>query len=149
MNRRGFTFIEMLMVMIVVGILVMIAVLKYIDLRHQATAASIVRDVEAVRLGAYSHWADHEKFPADAGTGIVPLAMERYLPSNFGFDRGAYSYDWDNFGDAGGGYRVGITVNLNNARLRQVVVRSFGNRLPYFAHGNAVTYIIVGPDGQM
>ena len=36
MNRRGFTFIEMLIVMIVMGILASIAVLKYMDLRNHA-----------------------------------------------------------------------------------------------------------------
>lgn len=148
MNRRGFTFIEMLIVMIVMGILAAIALLKYIDLRNHATAAAIARDVESIRLGAYNHWADHETFPAEAGAGVVPPAMTSYLPLNFTFARSQHTYDWDNFG-GGGGYQVGLTVTVSEPRLQTLVLRSFEGRFPFFRHGNAVTYIIVGPDGKM
>lgn len=149
MNRRGFTIIEMLIVVIIIGILATMAVLKYIDLRNHATAAAIARDVETVRVGAYSYWADHEVFPAETGDGVVPPTLENYLPHNFEFARQQYTYDWDNFGGGGGGYEVGITVTMADADLRKIVMRMFSNQLPYFQHGNALTYIIVGPDGRM
>ena len=38
-SRGGFTFIELLIVMIVLGILASLAVMKYIDLRHRALTA--------------------------------------------------------------------------------------------------------------
>lgn len=149
MSRRGFTFVEMLVVMVVMGILASIAVLKYIDLRNHAVAAGITREVDAIRLGAYSHWADHETFPAEAGSGLVPAAMVSYLPQNFSFSRGQYAYDWDNFGPGGSGYQVGLTVTLSDPRLQTLVLRSFEGRFPFFHHGNSVTYIIVGPNGKM
>lgn len=149
MNRRGFTFIEMLIVMIVMGILASIALLKYMDLRNHAVAAGIARDVDAIRLGAYNHWADHEAFPSEAGSGVVPAAMVSYLPQNFDFARPNYAYDWDNFGAGGGGYQVGLTVTVSDPRLQTLVLRSFEGRFPFFRHGNAITYVIVGPDGRM
>lgn len=149
MNRRGFTFIEMLVVMIVMGILASIAILKYMDLRNHAVAASIARDIETVRLGAYNHWADHETFPGEAGSGVVPAAMVPYLPQNFDFARPQFAYDWDNFGAGGGGYQVGLTVAVSDARLQTLVMRSFEGRYPFFRNGDAITYIIVGPDGKM
>lgn len=149
MKRQGFTFIEMLVAMIVMGILASIAVLKYMDLRNHATAAAIVRDVESIRLGAYNHWADHETFPGEAGAGIVPPAMTAYLPQNFSFTRAQHTFDWDNFGSGGGGYQVGLTVTVSEARLQSLILRTFEGRYPFFRHGNAVTYIIVGPDGRM
>ena len=150
MNRRGFTFIEMLIVMIVMGILASIAVLKYMDLRNHAVAAGIARDVETVRLGAYSHWADHDNCPAEAQSGMVPAAMVTYLPHGFSFTRPQYSYDWDNFGEGGGGgYQVGFTIAVDDPRLQTLVMRSFEGRYPFFRNGDAITYIIVGPDGKM
>jgi prepilin-type N-terminal cleavage/methylation domain-containing protein len=149
MNRRGFTFIEMLVVMIVMGILAGIAVLKYIDLRNHATAATIARDVETIRLGAYNHWADHENFPSEAGAGVVPAMLVSYLPQQFSFDKTRYTYDWDNFGSGGGGYQVGLTVTVSDPRLKTIVLKTFSERFPFFQHGDAVTYILVGPDGRM
>lgn len=149
MNRRGFTFVEMLIVMIIIGLLATMAILKYIDLRNHAVAASIARDVDVVRLGAYNHWADYDRFPSEASEGLVPATLTTYLPNGFSFARGQYRYDWDNFGEGGGGYQVGMTITMSDSRLQTLVMRSFEGKYPFFRHGDAITYIIVGPDGKM
>lgn len=149
MNRRGFTFVEMLVVMIVIGILATMAILKYIDLRNHAVAAGIARDVDVIRLGAYNHWADYDTFPSEASAGLVPATLTNYLPRNFSFTRPQYAYDWDNFGNGDGGYQVGLTVTMSDSRLQLLVMRSFEGRFPFFRHGDAITYVIVGPDGKM
>ena len=51
-RRRGFTFIEVLVVMIVMAILATLGILKYIDLRHRALSSSATADLQAVRLAA-------------------------------------------------------------------------------------------------
>ena len=40
-RRRGFTFIEILMVMIIIGLLSSMAILKYIDLKRQAVRSAL------------------------------------------------------------------------------------------------------------
>ena len=70
-RRRGFTFIEILVVIIVMSILATIAVLKYIDLKHRALSASATADLQAVRLAAYSAWYEHSTWPAETGAGTV------------------------------------------------------------------------------
>ena len=88
-RRRGFTFIEVLVVMIVMSILATHAVLKYVDLRHRALSSSATADLQAVRLAAYSAWYEHSTWPADAGAGTVPPALTPYLPGGFTFSRPA------------------------------------------------------------
>jgi len=51
-RRRGFTFVEVLVVMIVMSILATLGVLKYIDLKHRALSSSATADLQAVRLAA-------------------------------------------------------------------------------------------------
>ena len=51
-GRKGFTFIELLIVCAVMGILAGLAVLKYMDLRYRALSAQVVGDLEAIRLAA-------------------------------------------------------------------------------------------------
>ena len=74
-RRRGFTFIEILIVMIVIGILASLGLLKYMDLRHRALAAQAIADLEAVRLAGYSSWYETGVWPAEVAPGIVPRGL--------------------------------------------------------------------------
>lgn len=151
-RRGGFTFIEMLMVMIVIGLLAGIAVLKYIELRHRALSAQASSDLEAVRLAAYSAWYETGSWPGEAGPGMVPPALAPYLAKNFSFDRGSYTLDWENFvppgGGPSGGMQLGIVLTSTNPRLQRALERSLGDKFPFFAGSGTLTLIIVGPDGK-
>ncbi len=150
-RRRGFTLIELLIVMIVIGILAGIAVLRYVDLRNHAVVASIVSDLDNVRLGAYNYWADRDSFPPDAGAGTMPTGMEQYMGS-FKFAKPQYTLDWENFQGSGGGtggMQVGVVVTSPNSKLMDLLARRAAGGLPYFVAGSSVTFIVVGPGGAM
>lgn len=154
MSRRGFTFIEILIVLAVVGILTSLAVLRYIDLRNHATASGVVSELNAIRLATYNYWADRSTFPPDAGGGIVPNGMEPYLRNGFTFARTQYTYDYENFsgaadGGASAGLQVGVVVTTVDNGLAAILARRAAGGLPYFVVGNTLTYVIVGPDGRM
>ncbi len=154
MNRRGYTIIELLMVMIVIGILAGLAILRYIDLRNHAMVASIVSDLENVRLGAYNYWADKDAFPPDAPAGTMPPGMVPYMSTGFEFARPQYTLDWENFqgpggAGGGGGMQVGVVVTSDNSHLMALLARRTGGGLPYFVAGSTVTFILVGADGAM
>jgi general secretion pathway protein G len=154
MTRRGFTIIELLMVMIVIGILATLALLRYVDLRDHAQVASIVSDLNNVRLGAYNYWADQNSFPPEAAPGVMPAGMQPYMRNGFRFDNPHYTLDWENFQGPGGsnsgsGMQVGIVVTPSSSHLLDLLARRAGNTLPYFISGSSVTFIVVGPDGAM
>ena len=151
-TRRGFTIVELLMVMIVLGLLCGLAVLKYVDLRNRAVAAQASSDLETVRLAAYSVWYETGSWPSDVGPGTLPLELVPYLPKGFSFQRDEYSLDWENFAPPGGGtsagMQLGVVVSASTARLGQTLVQALGNKGPFVVNGLEVTYVIVGPDGQ-
>jgi prepilin-type N-terminal cleavage/methylation domain-containing protein len=152
-RRRGFTFIELLVVMIVMAILASIAILKYIDLKHRALSASATADLQAVRIAAYSAWYEHNVWPGDAGAGTVPAALAPYLPSGFTFSKPEYTLDWDNFvppgGGPSGGMQLGVVVSSTNARLMKTLQDNLGNKAPFFVIGGNLTFVIIGPDGRI
>jgi prepilin-type N-terminal cleavage/methylation domain-containing protein len=152
-RRHGFTFIEILVVMIVMSLLATIAVLKYIDLKHRALTASATADLQAVRLAAYSAWYEQGTWPAEAGAGAVPPALVQYLPAGFTFSRPEYTLDWDNFvppaGGPTGGMQLGVVVSSSNARLMKALRDNLGSKAPFFVVGNNLTFVIIGPDGKI
>jgi prepilin-type N-terminal cleavage/methylation domain-containing protein len=151
-RRAGFTFLEMLMVMIVIGLLAGLAVLKYVDLRHRARAAQAVADLESVRLAAYGAWYENGTWPPEVGPGIVPPGLAGYLVKNFTFAKPEYTLDWENFVPPGGGpspgMQLGIVVTASNPRLQRALLQTLGNKLPFVNVGGTVTFVIVGPDGK-
>jgi prepilin-type N-terminal cleavage/methylation domain-containing protein len=152
-RRRGFTFIEILIVMIVLSILAGLAILKYVDLRHRALSASATADLQAVRLAAYSAWYEHGIWPNEVGSGVIPGGLEPYLPGGFSFSKPEYTLDWDNFvppgGGPTGGMQLGVVVSSSNARLMKTLQNSLGSKAPFFAVGGTLTFVIVGPDGRI
>jgi prepilin-type N-terminal cleavage/methylation domain-containing protein len=152
-TRRGFTFIELLMVIIVMGLLCSLAVLKYIDLRNRALAAQASADLESVRLAAYSAWYETGSWPGDAGPGVLPVELVPYLPKGFSFERNEYTLDWENFAPPGGGtsagMQIGVVLSAANARMSNALVQTLGNKGPFVVNGAEVTYVIVGPDGRI
>ena len=152
-TRRGFTFVELLVVIIVMGLLSGLAVLKYIDLRNRALAAQASADLETVRLAAYSAWYETGSWPSDVGPGTLPLEMVAYLPKGFSFQRPEYTLDWENFAPPGGGtsagMQLGVVVSASNARLSTSLIQTLGNKGPFVVNGSDITYVIVGPDGNI
>jgi len=151
-RRAGFTFVELLTVMIVLGLLAGLAILKYIDLTHRARAAQAAGDLEAVRIAAYGAWYETGKWPDEVGPGIIPPGLAQYLPAGFTFQRNEYTLDWENFVPADGGQtagmQVGVVVSSTEPRLQRALENALGNKLPFIDVGGDLTFIIVGPDGN-
>jgi prepilin-type N-terminal cleavage/methylation domain-containing protein len=151
-RRAGFTFVELMTVLIVLGLLAGLAILKYIDLTHRARAAQAAGDLEAVRIAAYGAWYETGKWPAEVGPGIIPPGLAQYLPAGFTFQRKEYTLDWENFVPANGGQtagmQVGVVVSSTEPRLQRALENALGNKLPFTDVGGDLTFIIVGPDGN-
>jgi prepilin-type N-terminal cleavage/methylation domain-containing protein len=151
-RRQGFTIIELMTVMIVIGLLAGIAILKYIDLRHRARAVQVAADLETVRLAAYSAWYEHNTWPDEVGPGQVPADLLPYLPGNLTFDNSEYTLDWENFAPPGGGpsggMQIGLVVTASTPRLQTALEQILGNKMAFVSAGGTLTFIIVGPDGK-
>ncbi len=152
-SRRGFTFIEILIVMIVIGILAGLATLRYIDLRNRAVASGVATELNGIRLAAYNYWADHESWPPETGPGVVPPGLATYLRQGFTFNRPQFTLDWENFMAADGSpsagngvMQLGVTATSADPSLMSALAASAAGGAPYFVIGNTLTYIIVGPN---
>ena len=150
--RRGFTFIELLIVMIVLGLLDALATLRYMDMKNRALTAQAAADMEAVRLAAYSAWYETGAWPSEVGPGIIPTELTPYLAKGFTFTRPEYTLDWENFvppsGGPSAGIQLGVVITSNNARMQFALQQTLGNKGPFFITGNDITFVLIGPDGR-
>lgn len=63
-NRRGFTLIELIMVIVLLGLLAVVAIPKYYDLTDDAKSAAEEGVVGGVRAGIYTYYAKNKAYPA-------------------------------------------------------------------------------------
>lgn len=97
MNKKGFTLIELVMVIVIVGILAAVAIPKFISLRKEAEQAACDANVGAMRAALSTYYARR----AVAGTPTWPASLHSasYLPYLVGDTLpkhpGATAYDYN------------------------------------------------------
>lgn len=79
-DRRGFTLIELTIVVSIIGLLAGLALPRVQRARHNARAAEIVGAMRAIRIGATIYYDSASAWPANAGAGVVPNRLAGYLP---------------------------------------------------------------------
>jgi prepilin-type N-terminal cleavage/methylation domain-containing protein len=68
LNKKGFTLIELIMVIVILGILAAVAVPQYFNLQAQAQNASERGVVGGIRAGIQTYFAQNRAFPAALDT---------------------------------------------------------------------------------
>ncbi len=96
-GRGGWTMIELLMVLVILGILVNIAVPALRLIRRRAEAAHVIGDIRVIHIAAQSHHADRGTFPETENFGVVPTTMIPMLPEGFEFRYGDVLYRWHRY----------------------------------------------------
>ena len=131
MRRRwGFSLMELLTTMAFIGLLARIAIPRYGEMKRRAIAASIMGDIHAIRIAAFTHYTENGAFPPDAGLGQLPSQLIDNLPAGFSFDRIDYDYDWDVWSTTNKAGNtetlVGITVVVTDSRIAAQLVKTAG-----------------------
>ena len=145
-TRRAFSIIELLITMAFIGLLARIAVPRYGEMKRRAVAASIMGDVHAIRIAAFTHYTEHGAFPPDAGQGQLPAQLVDNLPLGFTFDRPDYDYDWHVWTATNSSGNpeslVGITVIVTDPRLAAQLVKSAGAGFIPIVTPTQVTFLV-------
>lgn len=91
---RGFTLIEVLIVVVVLGVLAAIAIPNFNKMIYRAKAADMLSDAHTVQLAYSQYLADGGRRPRNSAWGTVPADLAPYLPDGFSFRTDDADYRW-------------------------------------------------------
>ena len=93
-RRRGFTLVELLIVMVMMGILAGLALPSLQSAVWKARSAEVVSDIHTITLAYHEFLADGGGLVKNAAWGTVPPDLVPYLPDGFSFSDPFVDYRW-------------------------------------------------------
>jgi prepilin-type N-terminal cleavage/methylation domain-containing protein len=149
-GRRGFSFVELLVVLTVMGVLAGLGMPRYTQMRRKAVARAALGDVLAIRVAAYNYSVARSSWPADVQPGSTPPELVTLLPAGFLFARGSYSLDWESWTVPAGSLKnatetavVGVAVDSEDAGL-VAELRVAATGMPFLVSGSRTTFFLSG-----
>jgi prepilin-type N-terminal cleavage/methylation domain-containing protein len=82
MNRKGFTLIELMIVVVIIGILAAIAIPNFISMQDRAKEAKTKGAAHTVQLAAEDYAVRNDGIYSDAGADLTPLLPGAALLDN-------------------------------------------------------------------
>lgn len=125
-NRRGFTLVELVVVVMVIGILAAIAIPNTRNALMRARAAEAVGDLQVLRVAVFQYVGDKHQWPPDAGVGVVPAGMAEYLPDGWTMAKERYEMNYDNWSQGGSEDFIAVTVEVYDTNFGNYVVDMLG-----------------------
>lgn len=144
-RRAGFTIIELLVVVTVIGLLTSIALPKFRDVQRRAVATQMLGDLDVIRHAALSFYVDSSYFPPDAGLGEMPQNLASYLPNGFTMVKEQWTMDYEHWPPSGvpgvPAATIGVSFTTPDARLGMTAMKLAGDT-PGFTDGTSYTFLL-------
>src|SRR5687768_15841714 len=76
-DRQGFTLIELMIVVVIIGLLAAIAIPKFANTKEKATVSSMRSDLRNLATAQEGYWVENRVYYG----GVIPAAGFQYSPT--------------------------------------------------------------------
>ncbi len=125
MKRNGFTLVEIMIVVAIIGMLAMMAIPSFMRARKEVQANIFTSDLRTAADAFTLYSMEHAGYPPDATPGVIPTGMAEYLDKMNWAERttigGQWDWDYEQFG-----YLAGVSVYLpdrSTEEMREIDAR--------------------------
>lgn len=132
-KKRGFTLLELMVVVAIVGILAMVAFAKYRSFRYRAARSEAYHNLDAIRMCEESYAAEHQRYM------LCDWNPQGWTPDSVG------TTDWD---ENSGFSSIGFRPQGRKKYKYAVAGYPAGTTTPTWLGGNGDTSISDGEQGR-
>ena len=126
---RGFTFIEVLIVIFIIGIMSSMAIPHLLHAHYKGRATKIVEDLRVIRDCMTSYHLDTGTWPNSRTWGRIPKGAQAHFPAGISFDLDSWetNYAFTNYSNKSQawkdqrGYSVIVRARIQNLALANIV----------------------------
>ena len=109
-ERNGFTLVEIMIVVVIIGILATLAMPAFQQVRVNAIATRFSNDIRTFQNAMEVYALEYGTYPADSGPGEAPDDFKAFLPGGFFENPTPIGGEWDLDIEAGAGYTAAVGV---------------------------------------
>ena len=118
-HLSGFTLVEILIVVVILGILAAIVVPQFATASQSATQASFITNVKSFGDATELYRVTYGTYPDDASTGELPLGLDRWIREDDWTAITPIGGSWDSERNDTGGYACAVGVHFNGRGTTQ------------------------------
>lgn len=110
---KGFTLVEILIVVVILGILSALVVPQFASASESARQASFITSVKSLASAAEMYRLHYGLYPEDSSTGTLPSGMDRFVQESEWTHVTPIGGRWDCESNDTGGYLCAIGVHFD------------------------------------